>query len=265
MNARSRICIAKTSSRAQPLLALWVVLLTLAGMGAPAAAQGQSAEASDEGTAYFHRAAQHYLAGDEEAARDATEAGLDVAPTHPKLQALREQLETLPPDPSADDQGAEGEGTDEGESDASPSSPPGNSDASNLESDTSEEDASPQQPDNAGGEQAPPGDASADTSGTPEASGTGAEEPESDAPEPDLPQPSEPPAPEDPNGGEGEQPTEAEMSPSSSAPPSASSQLGPRLTREQAEQLLQLVEAHDQPLMRAMRSFGAEQAAGPDW
>ncbi len=247
---------ATTSNMVQHLLALWVVLLSLVGMGNPVAAQIQSGQASDEGTAYFHRAAQHYLAGDEEAARAATEAGLDVAPNHAKLQALRERLEALPPEPSTSDQGAEGEGTDEGESDASSESPPGDTDPSDSENDASEEDASPPQSEEA------PADSDRDT---PEANGTGAEEPEADAPEPNLSQPPETSASEDPGAGEGEPPTETESLPSSSEPPSVSTQIEPRLTREQAEQLLRLVEAQDQPLMRAMRSFGAEQTSGPDW
>jgi len=247
---------ATTSNMVQHLLALWVVLLSLVGMGNPVAAQIQSGQASDEGTAYFHRAAQHYLAGDEEAARAATEAGLDVAPNHAKLQALRERLEALPPEPSTSDQGAEGEGTDEGESDASSESPPGDTDPSDSENDASEEDASPPQSEEA------PADSDRDT---PEANGTGAEEPEADAPEPHLSQPPETSASQDPGAGEGEQPTGAESLPSLSEPPSVSTQIEPRLTREQAEQLLRLVEAQDQPLMRAMRSFGAEQTSGPDW
>lgn len=53
--------------------------------GTPVAAQSSA-------DAFFHDAAQHYVAGDQEAARQAVERGLKVAPSDPRLLALRKKL-----------------------------------------------------------------------------------------------------------------------------------------------------------------------------
>lgn len=70
------------------MLVRWIGIvggLVLVLGGTPAAAQSADA--------YFHEAAQQYVAGNEEAARQAIERGLDVAPSDPRLQALRAKLE----------------------------------------------------------------------------------------------------------------------------------------------------------------------------
>lgn len=59
------------------------VLLVLGGT--PVVAQSSA-------DALFHDAAQQYVAGDTEAARQAVEKGLLVAPSDPRLQALRKKL-----------------------------------------------------------------------------------------------------------------------------------------------------------------------------
>jgi len=60
------------------------VLLVLGGTPA----LGQSSA-----DAFFHEAAQRYVSGDTEAARQAVEQGLEVAPSDPRLRALRRKLE----------------------------------------------------------------------------------------------------------------------------------------------------------------------------
>jgi len=67
----------------------WVGLLAglLCGLGAPPALGQSSADA------FFHEAAQRYVAGDTEAARQAVERGLERHPSDPRLRALRQKLE----------------------------------------------------------------------------------------------------------------------------------------------------------------------------
>jgi hypothetical protein len=57
------------------------------GIGGPPALGQSSADA------FFHEAAQRYVAGDTEAARRAVERGLERDPSDPRLQALRRTLE----------------------------------------------------------------------------------------------------------------------------------------------------------------------------
>ena len=60
--------------------------LVLLAVGGPEA-RGQASAAS-----YFHEAAQQYVAGNRPAAQRAVEQGLEVAPSDPRLNALREKL-----------------------------------------------------------------------------------------------------------------------------------------------------------------------------
>jgi len=66
-------------------IGLWVLLLCALG-SRPAVAQ-KTAEA------YFHEAAQHYIAEDVSAARGAVESGLERAPSDPRLLALQKKLQ----------------------------------------------------------------------------------------------------------------------------------------------------------------------------
>jgi hypothetical protein len=61
--------------------------LLLGVSGAPVVAQSSA-------DAFFHDAAQQYVNGDVEAARRSVTRGLEVAPSDPRLQALREKLTT---------------------------------------------------------------------------------------------------------------------------------------------------------------------------
>jgi hypothetical protein len=63
-----------------------LMMVLLLGMGAPAAPAQSTADA------YFHEAAQQYVADDVQAARQTVERGLEVAPSDPRLLALRKKL-----------------------------------------------------------------------------------------------------------------------------------------------------------------------------
>jgi hypothetical protein len=92
------------------MLVRWIGIvggLVLVLSGTPALAQ--SAEA------YFHEAAQQYVAGNKQAAQQAVERGLEVAPSDPRLQALREKLNQ-----ASEDQGGGG-GSQQGASNQSQS------------------------------------------------------------------------------------------------------------------------------------------------
>jgi len=61
-------------------------LVVLLAAGPPSAVAQRSADA------YFHEAAQQYVAGNRAAAQEAVEQGLSVAPDDPRLRALRRKL-----------------------------------------------------------------------------------------------------------------------------------------------------------------------------
>jgi len=67
----------------------WIGCVTvLLGMGSPRAAPAQS-----PADAYFHEAAQQYVADEVQAARQTVKQGLEVAPSNPRLLALRKKLQ----------------------------------------------------------------------------------------------------------------------------------------------------------------------------
>ncbi|MFO8233649.1 MAG: hypothetical protein R6U20_13450 [Longimonas sp.] len=222
-------------------------------------ANGSSGDDADAGTTYFHRAAQHYLANDMAEARATVEAGLEVNPDHAKLQALREQIESLPPDPNEAEGGTEGNSSNEGDGESGEA--PGNEDPES-ESDAPD-DPSADAPNEA---DTPPDDPPSDTdSGDADAgdAGAGSAEPSTPAPNPsdssDASTSNEMPPHADGT------PMDAQDLPESSASPSESPLPESSLTREQAEQLLQLVAAQDQPLMHAMQTFETARTSGRDW
>lgn len=74
----------------------------------------------DRAADLYHAGAQAYIEGDNAAALEAVEAGLDVAPNDPKLQALRELLEQQQDpqdqnDGGQNDESEDSEAGDEGE------------------------------------------------------------------------------------------------------------------------------------------------------
>lgn len=54
---------------------------------------GTSTSAQSPADAYFHEAAQHYIADDVSTARQVVERGLEVVPSDPRLLSLRKKLE----------------------------------------------------------------------------------------------------------------------------------------------------------------------------
>ncbi len=68
---------------------MWIGLI----LGILLAGSPSSAVAQSSADAYFHEAAQEYVAGNTAAARRAVEQGLAVAPSDPRLQALLEKLQ----------------------------------------------------------------------------------------------------------------------------------------------------------------------------
>ncbi|MES3630680.1 MAG: hypothetical protein PPP56_11005, partial [Longimonas sp.] len=101
-----------------------VAFIGCVACAAPLHAQDASGQSAVEnGEAYFHRAAQHYLAEDLDAARETVAEGLQIAPDHPKLHALNEQLNAHPPDADSEadpdgapDERGDGEGDEAGDS-----------------------------------------------------------------------------------------------------------------------------------------------------
>jgi hypothetical protein len=69
-------------------------MMRLLGIGSVAVCllAGAPVVAQSTADAYFHEGAQAYVAGDRAAARRAVERGLEVAPTDPRLIALRTKL-----------------------------------------------------------------------------------------------------------------------------------------------------------------------------
>jgi hypothetical protein len=71
------------------MLIRWIAIvgsLVLVLSGTPVVAQSSA-------DAYFHEAAQQYVAGNKEAAQQAVERGLEVAPSDLRLQALQQKLD----------------------------------------------------------------------------------------------------------------------------------------------------------------------------
>jgi len=245
----------------------WMLgLLALSLLGSlPAAAQ--SDRSPDAGTAYFHRAAQHYLADDTEAALHAVEEGLRVAPDHPTLQALQAEIERQPPqpDPSETGQSGAGAGAEDGErADANQGGPQSPDGRPNDTSDGGTNGGTD------GGQ--PPGESPSPNSD--EGDSSRSDHAPSDGDTGQAGTPSTASQPPDSNGDPSSratapeaarEPTEVRNPPSASSPRSASPQPVTPLTQAEAEALLQLVEAQGQPLMRAMRSFGSPSETNRDW
>lgn len=238
---------------------------------------GQSA--TEAGETYFHRAAQHYLAEDLEAAREIVTEGLRIAPDHPKLQALNEQLNARPPDADgeADPDGAPDERSDEEGDEAGNSTGERDADGSSDElTDEEREDESGEAPDSPSAdmpssddtdesdngeraEQDGRSETSPDNEADDAAGGTGSSERgEANNQRPDSARDMERGAvdPLDP-------PHDSDASPERPPHPPLPLEM-PTLTPEQAEQLLQLFDAQDRPLMHTLRQFGRASEAQPD-
>jgi hypothetical protein len=230
--------------------ARWAYLcavLALAWIVSPQTAHAQSVEAQTEaereaGEPYFHEAAQFYVAKQKRQALRVISDGLDVAPNHPKLLALKNKLENQPG--------------------ARPDQNPGESDTEGPES---QEDAEPQE-------------------------GENGQEEEGDAPQQGNRQPSPgragesgqqgPPRPPEQNDNSGEQEGDGQQQrPGEDGEQSPNGQSGgneslgtpsgestERLSREQAERILQALEGQEKQLLREVQKREARpRRVEKDW
>ncbi|MCS3684625.1 hypothetical protein GGP76_001976 [Salinibacter ruber] len=130
-----------------------VVGLLVGGGGAPALGQPSA-------DALFHDAAQRYVAGDTEAARRAVERGLEIAPSDPRLQALRKKLE------QREKQRGGGRPSQQGRQSQSQRDPSRGNEGSQKQSDASEEESQSQSDDPSRSESSPPGTSDPSSAGS---------------------------------------------------------------------------------------------------
>lgn len=249
------------------------LLLLGALLGCPPAS-AQSAP-PDSAQAYFHRAAQHYLADDADTALQVIAEGLRMAPNNAKLQALRTEIERQPPQSDPAETGVEGAGSGEGEGTGA-GDPGGTSAGSDAPQDAeSDAEAEPGAAPNPSGQGAPspqqgePAQDDASEAGTaPQEAPSAGREPGQAGAGGTASKPEGPhgdPTPRATAPEQGPSPPDVQNAPAEPPPGSGSLQSVPTLTPEQVEQLLQLVDAQREPRMPAIRVFGRAAAAGPDW
>ncbi len=130
-----------------------IVGLLVGGGGAPALGQPSA-------DALFHDAAQRYVAGDTEAARRAVERGLEIAPSDPRLQALRKKLE------QREKQRGGGRPSQQGRQSQSQRDPSRGNEGSQKQSDASEEESQSQSDDPSRSESSPPGTSDPSSAGS---------------------------------------------------------------------------------------------------
>lgn len=234
-----------------------VVLLAvgLGGFGDASFALPSSATDDDPGEAYFHRAAQHYLAEEIDAAREVVREGLEADPNHPKLNALRERLDDLPPQGDAEN----GDEADT-ESEAAPEAPP--DDDADADPQADEEGA----PDASETDNGTPDDANGEAEGAPEEAAPETEHP--DDTQPDDAQPDADPPEVDDNSDSTVEPGDlhTEHGPRSDGPSDSELLDMPTLTPEQVNRLLRITQAYDRPLMHAFDQFGTPPPSdAPEW
>ena len=125
----------------------WIGVLVglLVGLGGTPALGQPSADA------LFHDAAQRYVAGETEAARRAVERGLEVAPSDPRLRALRKTLE------QQEKQRGGGRPSQQGQQSQSQRDPSRGNRGSQEQSAASEEESQSQSDDPSRSESTPPG------------------------------------------------------------------------------------------------------------
>jgi len=111
--------------------------------------------------ALFHDAAQRYVAGDTEAARRAVERGLEVAPSDPRLRALRKTLE------QQEKKRGGGRPSQQGQQSQSQRDPSRGDQGSQEQSDAAEEDSPSQSDDPSRSESSPPGTSDPSSAGSP--------------------------------------------------------------------------------------------------
>lgn len=237
---------AAASRRQRVCRILLVACLAWSALALFGPVRAQSVEAQTEaerqaGEPYFHEAAQHYVARQKQQALQAVESGLRVAPNHPKLLALKNKLENQPsatPDQSqgeSDEQGSQPQNDGSSQQDGQPQ--PGNEDASQTDS------PSPG-PDGESGQQGPLGQQG--PPGQPESDPDNARGPDAQ-PRDDGDRPSD-----RQNAGEGRG--------------DLSDRRGERLSREQAERILQALEGQEKQLLREVQERDARpRRVEKDW
>lgn len=219
---------------------IWVVL----ALSGPAQAQSVEAQTEAErqaGEPYFHEAAQHYVARQKQQALQAVESGLRVAPNHPKLLALKNKLENQP---SANPDQSPGESDQKGrqQQDNAQSQPNGQPQQGNDNASQTGNQPSPG-PDGESGQQGPPGQ--------PESDPGDAQNPDAQSGnDGNRPSPNPPPGAQNANDGRGE----------------PSERPGERLSREQAERILQALEGQEKQLLREVQEREARpRRVEKDW
>lgn len=116
---------------------------------------GTPALGQSSADAFFHDAAQRYVAGDTEAARRAVERGLDIAPSDPRLRALRRKLE------QQEDRRGGGRTSQQGQSSQNQRGPSGGNDAQRERSGAPKEESQSENGDASKGERSRSRDAEA--------------------------------------------------------------------------------------------------------
>jgi len=204
-------------------------------------AQGESGRQA--GDPFFHEAAQYYVAEQKQPALQAIQEGLEVAPNHPKLLALRNKIrKQMGARPQPGDEGRDGAGQEEGESSESGNPQAGEGAAGQPPPESSRDESGSDAP----GERGSPQEANADPG---EESDDGESETQGEAGSPSGDRPSGAP-----DAGQGRGDGEGEAGRSG------------RLSRAQAERILDALESQEKQLLREVQKREARpRRVEKDW
>lgn len=282
-------------ARLAPVAVLtWMLLLPCgsAPTGSRGVAHAQARPGSAEAERVFHDAAQHFLADDVDAARQTVERGLADAPDHPKLLALRDVLDRPGPkaQPDSGRGGANGapqqgerpndggagasSGSESAKDGAQNASPPSSADRHGggqqdgtrpSGSPGGRSSASPPATDRPGApaESTPDERASGEAASGENASGDDASNPSppDDAPDDGSPRDATPN-----DGRQGGDATQDGDAASDGASPDRGRRPSDRLSRSQAERILQALEGQEKQLLREVQKRSARpQSVEKDW
>lgn len=222
------------------LLALAVALFSFGVSPSQAQSIRTQTEADRQaGDPYFHEAAQYYVAEQKQPALQAIEEGLAVAPNHPKLLALRSKIrEQQSAQPQPGDQGSERDNPQSGQQDNTEGaeSPQGQGDQQEGDGPQENDGASPPSP----GPEGQPGDQDPGPADMPPTEGAG--------------QQGEPP-----QSSEGGSAQRGERD-------GRTGEQTDRLSRAQAERILQALEGQEKQLLREVQQREARpRRVEKDW
>jgi hypothetical protein len=223
-----------TSARRRVVLVVGILLwMTGAVVGGDAQAQGRSADA------YFHDAAQQYIAENAAAAREVVQEGLAAHPDDPRLQALKAKLDRSQQQ-SSPDSSSQGKGGDSQES--GEKGPEQNTDGRQGQEEG--DDGRRQE-----------SDASRDGRNGPNGDRRPSQSPSSNAQQqPDA----------RPDGSPSDTPTDA--SPNRRGRQGSQTSRGESLSRAQAERILRALQGQEQQLLREVQNRSARsQPVEKDW